>query len=237
MKQLKKITDDLVSDLENLSFGPPVTHVYNPLKYARKPYDIYLERYGTGCKKVVFIGMNPGPWGMAQTGVPFGEVNIVTNWLKIQAPVGKPDHLHPKRPVDGFSCKKSEVSGKRLWGWIIKRFKNPEKFFSRFFISNYCPLLFFEENGRNRTPNNIRAKERKPLIVICDKALSKTIRYLKPDFVIGIGGFAYNRAAEIFEKTDIIVGKITHPSPANPKANRGWGELVTSELSDLGIEF
>lgn len=234
---LKKITDDLVSDLENLTFGPPVSHIYNPLKYARKPYDIYLERYGNNPKKVVFIGMNPGPWGMAQTGVPFGEVNIVANWLKIQAPVGKPESPHPRRPVNGFSCKRSEVSGKRLWGLVTDRFKNPENFFSRFFIANYCPLLFFEESGRNRTPNKIRAEERNPLLSICDRALDKTIRYFKPDFVIGIGIFAHDRAAVVFEKTGITVGKITHPSPANPKANRGWDNLVTRELFDLGIKF
>jgi single-strand selective monofunctional uracil DNA glycosylase len=235
--ELKKITDDLVVDLEGLSFGPPVTHVYNPLKYARKPYDIYLERYGSGCKKIVLIGMNPGPWGMAQTGVPFGEVNIVTNWLKIQAPVGKPENPHPKRPVNGFSCKKSEVSGKRLWGWVMSKFKTPEEFFSRFFIANYCPLLFFEKDGRNKTPNTIKAKERHPLLDICDGALYTTIQYFNPDFVVGIGTFAYDRAANVLQKTDIMVGKISHPSPANPKANRGWAELVTRELSGLGIKL
>ena len=32
---LKQITDDLIADLDGLTFGPPVTHVYNPLVYAR----------------------------------------------------------------------------------------------------------------------------------------------------------------------------------------------------------
>jgi len=32
------------------------------------------------------------------------------------------------------------------------------------------------------------------------------------------------------------VGRITHPSPANPKANRGWESMVEWELSELGID-
>ena len=233
--KLKQITDRLIRELDNLSFGSPITHVYNPLKYARKPYDIYLERYGEKPKNIIFIGMNPGPWGMAQTGIPFGEVNVVKEWLKIDAPVGEPQSLHPKRPVNGFACKKSEVSGKRLWGWAKDKFKTPEKFFSRFFVANYCPLLFFEESGKNKTPNTLRAAERKPLLEICDRALKEKIRYFNPGFVIGVGAFAYERAAQALGKTETRVGRITHPSPANPKANRGWHKLITDELSDLGV--
>ena len=36
-------------------------------------------------KRVVFLGMNPGPFGMAQVGVPFGEVAAVRDWLRIDA--------------------------------------------------------------------------------------------------------------------------------------------------------
>ncbi|MGB8424564.1 MAG: single-stranded DNA-binding protein, partial [Desulfobacterales bacterium] len=111
MRILCTITDELVAQLETLTFGPPVTHVYNPLVYARKSYDVYLNRYALRPKEIVLVGMNPGPWGMTQTGVPFGEVRAVKNWLGIQTEVGVPQNVHPKRPVTGFSCEKSEVSG------------------------------------------------------------------------------------------------------------------------------
>ena len=57
-----------------LRFAPPVTHVYNPLDYARRSHEAYLKKYGSSLRRVVLVGMNPGPFGMAQTGVPFGDV-------------------------------------------------------------------------------------------------------------------------------------------------------------------
>jgi single-strand selective monofunctional uracil DNA glycosylase len=231
------ITDSLVAELQLLHFGLPVTHVYNPLEYARAPYDLYLDLYSKRSTEVVLLGMNPGPWGMAQTGVPFGEVTAVRDWLRIEAPVSSPAELHPKRPVEGFACPRSEVSGRRLWGWAKERFKTPERFFARFFVANYCPLLFIESSGRNRTPNNLRPVEKKPLLEICDLALRHTVQWLEPRYVVGVGRFATERAEVSLAGLDLTTGRITHPSPANPKANRGWDNLVTRELRDLGIRI
>lgn len=234
---LKSITDALVIEVQPLRFGPPITHVYNPLEYARAPYDEYLDRYAARPKEVVLLGMNPGPWGMAQTGVPFGEVEAVKNWLGIEAAVGTPPRMHPKRPVQGFACAKSEVSGRRLWGWARKRFGAPERFFSRFFVANYCPLLFIEQSGRNRTPENLRRQEGKPLLAVCDRALRRTIQWLQPRYVVGVGNFAGCRASLALSGLDVEIGNITHPSPANPRANRDWDSLVVKELQSLGVRL
>jgi single-strand selective monofunctional uracil DNA glycosylase len=234
---LNQITDQLTKDMRQLQFGPPVTHVYNPFEYARKPYKLYLKRFASPPKKVVLLGMNPGPWGMAQTGVPFGEVQAVKHWMGIEAKVAVPDNMHPKRPVMGFDCTRSEISGKRLWGWAQKKFKTPERFFSRFFVANYCPLQFIEASGRNRTPNQLRASERMPLLKICDHAMQQTMAFLKPEYVIGVGQFAAERARIALSGLDITVDKITHPSPANPKANRGWEKIITKEFSEIGIRI
>ena len=111
-KRVRSATQKLSREVSALSFAAPVTHVYNPLAYAKRSHDEYIERYAHTKKRVVFLGMNPGPWGMSQTGVPFGEVSWVRDWLKIETPVGKPKNPHPKRPVTGFACTRSEVSGK-----------------------------------------------------------------------------------------------------------------------------
>jgi len=234
---LHKITDALVKAVKGMKFGPPVTHVYNPLEYARDAYEAYLERYGNKPKEVILVGMNPGPWGMAQTGVPFGEIIAVKDWLRIETVVGKPEKMHPKRPVEGFRCRRREMSGKRLWGWARETFMTPDHFFSRFFVVNYCPLMFFEADGRNRTPNLIRAPERKPLLSACDRALRDTILYFKPRHVVGVGAFTAGRAKVVLEDHDVVIGRITHPSPANPKANKGWETLIKKELSQLGIKI
>ncbi|MBW1736690.1 MAG: single-stranded DNA-binding protein [Deltaproteobacteria bacterium] len=231
-----KIIDDLTEELRTLRFAPPVTHIYNPLQYARRPYELYLERYASRGKEAVFLGMNPGPWGMAQTGIPFGEVHAVRDWLGIDGPVGRPLKVHPKRPVRGFACRKSEVSGRRFWGWARENFGTPERFFSRFFVANYCPLLFLEESGRNRTPDRLPVRERKPLLEACDRALKRTIRLLSPRWVLGIGNFAEERARAALSGLEVEVGRISHPSPANPRANRGWANLVENELAALGIQ-
>lgn len=237
MLTLKTIHDDLLDELASLRFRPPVAYVYNPLIYARKPYDRYLALYGKKPKEVLLVGMNPGPWGMAQTGIPFGEVELVSQWLRIEAPVDTPAVMHPKRPVQGFGCTRSEVSGKRLWGWAKETFGTPDRFFNRFFVTNHCPLLFVEAGGRNRTPDKLPARERGPLLDACDRALLRTVRYLTPRYVLGVGKFAENRARIALADLEVTVGGITHPSPANPRANRGWQARVTEELATLGIKL
>ncbi len=226
---------DLSSEVDRLEFSPPVTHVYNPLDYAWPAHKQYLERFGEGTKEVLFLGMNPGPWGMAQTGVPFGEVAAVRDWLKIDATIGRPALEHPKRPVTGLACGRTEVSGERLWGWARGAFGTPELFFSRFFIANYCPLSFMETTGRNRTPDKLPASERDPLLEICDRALQRMVEGMRPDLVVGVGSFAEKRARIALEGTDVQIGRILHPSPASPAANRGWAEQATRQLRELGV--
>jgi single-strand selective monofunctional uracil DNA glycosylase len=234
---LNRTTAALIGDLRPLRFEPPVTHVYNPLEYAGKSYRRYLKLYGGRPKEVILVGMNPGPWGMAQTGVPFGEVNSVREWMGIEAPVGDPPATHPKRPVQGFACARTEVSGKRLWGWAAKAFDTPERFFSRFFVANYCPLVFYEENGKNRTPDSLRMVEKRPLLAACDLALRRTVEWLEPAHVVGIGNFAEARAHEALAGMDVRIGRIAHPSPANPRANRGWEPLIVKEFASMGIRI
>lgn len=234
---LVKTARELSKAVGRLEFGPPVTHVYNSLDYAWEPHLDYLRRYGAGGKEVVFLGMNPGPWGMAQTGVPFGEVELVRDWLGVEGKVKRPRSEHPKRPIEGFACSRREVSGQRLWGWARRRFSVPERFFERFFVANYCPLSFLEESGRNRTPDRLPAAERGPLLEICDRALARTIDALAPRWVVGVGGFAEGRARAALSETTVSIGRILHPSPASPAANRDWEGTMERQLRDLGIRF
>jgi len=234
---LVTIAKALGREVSSMRFGPPVTHVYNPLDYAWAAHETYLRRFGTGRKEIVLVGMNPGPWGMAQTGVPFGEVTLVREWMGIDAAVGVPEKTHPKKPVTGFSCSRSEVSGKRLWGWARRTFETPERFFARFFVVNYCPLLFLDAEGRNRTPDKLAAGENKALFGACDHALRETVRLLAPAYVIGVGTFAGQRILHAMGGGGFRTGAVSHPSPANPRANRGWATLVEQELRSLGIEI
>ena len=232
-----EITARLADDVDLLSFASPVTHVYNPLRYAWEAHRQYLEKWGHARHRIILVGMNPGPWGMAQTGVPFGEVNLVRDWIGIREGVMKPDLEHPRRPIDGFSCRRSEVSGARLWGWARDRFGSPEKFFRRFFVYNYCPLSFLEDTGRNRTPDKLPVGERQNLFAVCDRALEETVKVLQPRGVLGLGVFAEGRIRAVVDNSELLVGRLLHPSPASPKANRGWAKMVEEELAGLGIDL
>jgi len=184
---------------------------------------------------VLFVGMNPGPFGMAQTGVPFGEVASVRDWLGIRTKVGKPSREHPKRPVAGFDCHRSEVSGQRLWGWARQRFGTPEAFFARFFIANYCPLLFLEESGRNLPLDKLARDEQRAIAEHCDEALRETVRALAPRCVLGVGRFAEQRAQVALAGIAVETGFIPHPSPASPAANRGWDAQAERAIVGCGV--
>lgn len=234
---LIKAARELAERVDRLKFTPPVTHVYNPLDYAWPAYELYLQKFGGTQKRVVFLGMNPGPFGMTQTGIPFGEIAAVRDWMKIVAKIGKPAHENPKRPVQGFDCLRSEVSGRRLWGLFAERFGTAEKFFAEHFVANYCPLVFCEQGGANHTPDKLPPAEKNPLQKICDEHLLRVLEILKPEWLVGVGDFAVKRAHAIAEKMEKPprIGQILHPSPASPAANRGWAEKATEQLVQLGV--
>lgn len=229
-QSLTPIFDRLEKAVSKLEFAPPVSHVYNPLTYAKEPFRLYLERYLAGpAGRTLLLGMNPGPWGMAQTGVPFGEIAAVRDWLGLEAAVTQPKTSHPARPIEGFACARSEVSGRRLWGLFSSLCASPEEFAKQYVIVNYCPLVFMEESGRNRTPDKLPKAEREPLYQACDKALGELLKLLELQRAIGVGRFAEERLRRVTEslELELPVTTILHPSPANPRANADWeGEVL-----------
>ncbi len=241
--QLLTAARDLSQALGTLHFAPPIAHVYDPLQYAWAPYENYVKRYGATRKRVVLLGMNPGPFGMMQTGVPFGEVAAVRDWMGVRADVQRPKLEHPKRLIEGFDCARSEVSGRRLWGWAALRFGTAPAFFEDWFVLNYCPLVFLEESGRNFTPDKLPAAERRAVAKACDRHLAAALTALQPEWAIGVGAFAERCLRGVIE-SDLVdstfarrvkVAQILHPSPASPAANRGWTEAVDATLADLGV--
>lgn len=229
---------ELCNDLRKIRFSKPVFCIYNPFEYAWNSYQTYLQRFATGKKRVFYLGMNPGPWGMAQTGIPFGEVAAVRDWIGIKADIKKPNPEHPKRPVTGLACNRSEVSGRRLWGLFAAKSGTPKDFFRDQFVANYCPLVFMDEGARNLTPDKLPATEFAPLREACDKHLAKTLQILEPDHLVGVGQFAevcLRRVAADVGLSDPKVVRILHPSPASPAANRDWAGCVEKVLVESGI--
>lgn len=236
--QLLQASAFLADEMDSLSFSFPVAYTYNPLKYAWAPYEQYVRRYGDSKKRTFFLGMNPGPFGMAQTGVPFGEVDAVKNWLGIEAAVGKPSLMHPKRPVDGFACKRSEVSGRRLWGLFRDVYGTPETFFKDHFVVNFCPLVWMSESGANVTPDKLSADIQECIDALCLSHLESMIRIMEPEILVGVGAYATNKlkdASSVMPDRTFTIGTLLHPSPASPVANKFWPQRPMEQLRDLGI--
>lgn len=231
-RDLVTVMERLKSKLRRMRFGPPVAYVYRPLDYAWPVARAYFERYGRPPKEVLFVGMNPGPFGMGQTGVPFGEIASVRDFLELSGEIVTPKRFHEKRPVLGFACHRREISGERLWGAFAKRHGTAEAFFSRAFVLNYCPLLFLGETGANITPDKIAKEDRPRLEAACDEALADAIEVLTPRHIVGIGRYAARRAS-IVSGREVIT--MPHPSPASPAANKGWISAARDALAEAGL--
>lgn len=233
---LQRVSRRLSQRINAIDVGA-AAYVYNPLEYARAPHERYLELYGQGTRKILLLGMNPGPFGMAQTGVPFGDVASVRDFLLVEGPVKRPSREHPKRPIEGFSCPKSEVSGTRLWGWAQKRFGTAPRFFQDFFVANYCPLVFMSESGANVTPDKLPKELQAQIQAVCDRALLEMCALMEPEWVVGVGAFAMKQAERALAGTPVKVGTILHPSPASPLANRGWAAEAERGFVRLGLDL
>lgn len=223
-----RIARRLAREVDALEFTTP-THVYNPLTYAWHAYHEYLMRYGAAHGRVLLLGMNPGPWGMTQTGVPFGDVKMVREWFHIDARLAHAlPAQHHKYPILGMDCHRFEGSGSRVWGWAAERVGTPADFFANFFVWNYCPLLFIKQN-RNLIPEKLGKREREALGAACDRALAAVVRALAPRAVVGIGRYAEQRAREVLGDA-CEIAYLPHPSPASPAANRDWPALAEQAL-------
>ena len=239
---MKKFSDALLKrtqlfskQVEALSFSFE-GYVYNPLNYAWPLHAAYLERYVHPNVKLLFLGMNPGPFGMAQNGIPFGDSVMVKEWLKIEGEVGKPPQEHPKREIQGLECQRREVSGTRLWSLMAEKFETPQNFFKDHAIMNYCPLVFVDggAGGRNIIPEKLPREERLALEEVCDAYLDDIIRMINPQTLVGIGQYAKKKLELSKRRLNLeqAVISVLHPSPSSPLANRGWKEQAIKELEE-----
>ncbi len=61
------------------------------------------------------------------------------------------------------------------------------------------------------------------------------MRDLDPGLVVGVGAWATKQAERALAGTGVTIGTILHPSPASPRANRGWVTQAEADLEALGV--
>ena len=221
-----KLRDDVEKFSDSLVKEGSVDAVYNPLAYAWEPHRAYLELASGGGAKTLLLGMNPGPHGMGQMGIPFAATSVVRDLLKItDLEVGQPRTPHPKRPISGLDWPKEEVSGTRLWGLLANEYGSAESIFKSVFLLNHCPLMLFSgERATNITPDKITGPTTKALLERCDDHLREVVDIMQIERVIGVGRYSEKRALNALSGIDISITTCWHPSPASPLANRNKGE-------------
>jgi len=227
-------TKELAIALENTrSIIPDSLFVYNPLTYALDMHLAYIEKYAIENTKILFLGMNPGPFGMTQNGIPFGEIGFVKDYFHFDCEIKKPFDEHPSRPIQGLDCSRSEVSGKRFWSLMSNHYGNADALVGQVYVANYCPLVFLEKTktAKNITPDKLPKDVRTIINRICDEYLWDTQEILKCQNLIGIGKYAEKK----LKNDKYPYSSILHPSPASPLANKGWSERASTKLEELDI--
>lgn len=235
-------TRALLDRLDPLTFNHKVGWTYNPVDYAWDVHRDYLTRFGTAPKRILLVGMNPGPWGMAQTGVPFTDPYIGRDWMELEThPVGRPENHREERPVHGWSSSRKEPSGQRLFGFLRRLYGSLGRFFEQGFVLNYCPLVLFDEEGGNLTPDRLLVEDRRPLLEACDPYLRYMVEHFSPDVLMGVGRFAEDRLEAVTGEGGVPVHYLPHPSPANPIANRdggrAWQRRVLRTFEEAEVPF
>ena len=199
-----------------------VAHVTNPLDYAWEFHEQFIDKWSEFGATTLLLGMNPGPYGMAQTGVPFGATAMARNILQIEErDVQTPLGAHPKRPIEGLSMERQEVSGTRFWSMLSDHYGSTEAIFSNIFVVNHCPLLILGETGRNVTPVDLPKSTIEPVLRACDRHLKSVVDIMGIETVIGVGNYAKKRAQSVLN--GVHIDAMWHPSPASPLANRNGG--------------
>ncbi|XP_059470377.1 single-strand selective monofunctional uracil DNA glycosylase [Neocloeon triangulifer] len=233
----------LSGQLKLLKFSDPVFMVYDPVEYAGGIYFQYLQRFCRSPKHLLILGMNPGPWGMGQTGIPFGDVDTVKNYLGLAEfgfLIRQPTQQHPSKIVTGLDCHRKEPSGTKLWG-LVKKLTNycpAEIALANIIVHNFCPLIFLKESGCNLTPEELKASNKKEeLFNLCSTALYHSLRVLQCSQILCIGKFAEKRADLMVKKFSLnaLVYSIPHPSPRNVSGRVNWEENAMASLSASGL--
>lgn len=221
--------------LQTIETPSSITHVYNPLNYASNLHCAYLEKFLDGPKRVIFVGMNPGPNGMGQTGVPFGNILTVRNEMGLSGRVQQPPSVHVKRPICGLECTIEEPSGVRIWGLFKKLAGGSLMTFGKnCFVHNFCPLIFYDKAGRNITPSELKGDYKAIIGKLCLDALDKELDLLQPEILVPIGEYINGIIKRSRHVNSLKVYKLHHPSP-RALNNQNWPEKAEQLLHKFDL--
>ena len=140
--------------------------VWNPGRYGERWHRRFRETYPPGPNPVLLLGLNPGPYGMGQTGIPFTDIRRLESDLPELAArlrtdgesIGLPGLAPPdlRRRLD----RTFESSSIRVYRFLRLAGGSAGAGWRRVVAANPCPMLFMEGTV-NRTPADLRRALRK----------------------------------------------------------------------------
>jgi len=139
--------------------------VWNPGLYGEPWHSRFRRCYPPAARPLVLFGLNPGPYGMAQTGIPFTDIRRLVSALpalvaelrnagkRLEVPGLAPVSLPP------YLSRTFEASSVRVYRFLERSWGDAERGWREVVAANPCPLLFIDtETGKNRTPADLRPR-------------------------------------------------------------------------------
>lgn len=142
--------------------------------------------------------------------------------MQLRGNVKQPQQIHSKRPINGLNHTTEEQSGKRLWGLLQHLAEGDlDVFFEQCFVHNFCPLMFFDRNGKNITPNELRGTYQQEVRDVCMKALEELLELQQCEVIVAVGEYVYRCLQRSEFCSTKTIFKLPHPSPRT-KGNENW---------------
>jgi single-strand selective monofunctional uracil DNA glycosylase len=135
--------------------------IWNPGLYAASWHALFRKEYPASAGCILVFGLNPGPYGMAQTGIPFTDLKRLREHLPRLAKglerrgcslagVGlAPRSLRP------YLSRTFESSAVRVYRFLSRGWGSAEDGWRSVVVANPCSLLFMDAAGENRTPADL----------------------------------------------------------------------------------
>jgi single-strand selective monofunctional uracil DNA glycosylase len=223
--------------------------VLNPGRYGERWHARFRRAYPMSPRPLLVFGLNPGPYGMAQTGVPFTDLKRLESalpglWKDLVAsgePVTRPGLAPPS--LARHLTRTFESSSVRVYRFLERAYGRPELALREVVFVNPCPLLFIDpETGANRTPADLpralRARKAAELVHAFEELRRATVleavAELEPRGAILLGR---DVAAAVGEALRAALGARSvveweHPARAVPET---WSRGLADELRKRGL--
>ena len=205
--------------------------VWNPQLYGLPLYRRFAtEHLPTSRGAIVALGLNPGKYGMSQTGIPFTDVTRAARvGIAIEPPGLAPASLRPF--LKSYRVERSSAS---VYNLLDALWGGPAEGWRRLWAVAPCGLLFLEPDGTNVTPADARLARRDDVRELRLRVIRESVEAARPRGVLLLGQDVARVAADALGDVETLV--VDHPVARGP-GRRGpawWAGVVAQAVRARG---